>query len=157
VASSPSYRQTSTVNITWTATDATSGIASVRLYVKRPGYGWQGAGLAAQSGTSGTFTYTMAKGYGRYYFATVATDKAGNMEALPTGTGDDNTRYLRANGTLIKKSGTRGVYVILHARKRLIPTAEMFVGLGFDWDDIVTVSSTEFGLYQTGDPLGTAQ
>ncbi|MCR4408268.1 MAG: FG-GAP-like repeat-containing protein [Anaerolineae bacterium] len=94
-ASSPDYDNAGPIAVDWTASDATSGIAQVLLYVRAGGGSWADSGLPAQSGTSGTFNYTPPAD-GTYYFQTVVTDNAGNREAVPsgsTGTGDDSTIY----------------------------------------------------------------
>ena len=90
-ASSPAYETTSTVEVTWTASDATSGVSSTRLWVKYGSGGtWTSTSLT-QSGTSGTFNYSPSSGDGTYYLATVATDVAGNVESTPSGDGDTIT------------------------------------------------------------------
>ena len=89
-ASSPAYETTSTVEVTWTASDATSGVSSTRLWVKYGTGAWTITGLT-QSGTSGTFNYTPSSGDGTYYFATVAVDNAGNAENNPVSIGDTST------------------------------------------------------------------
>ncbi|RLC55897.1 MAG: hypothetical protein DRI80_17025, partial [Chloroflexota bacterium] len=94
-ASSPDYDTEDPIAVDWTASDSTSDIDEVLLYVRAEGGSWANSGLPAQSGTSGTFDYTPPAD-GTYYFQTVATDNAGNHEAVPsgsTGTGDDSTIY----------------------------------------------------------------
>lgn len=73
-----------TLNIDFTASDAGSGVASTKLYVKAPGDAdFADAGLEAQTGTAGVFVYTPAAGNGLYQFATRAVDNAGNNQAAP--------------------------------------------------------------------------
>lgn len=92
-ASSPDYTITPPVTVSWNASDATSGVNSTALWVKFGSIGnWIDSGLS-QSGTSGSFIYVPTNGDGPYYFATVATDNAGNIEATPTDSGDDMTVY----------------------------------------------------------------
>ena len=92
-ATAPDYGNAA-LSITWTASDATSGVASTELWYKKGSGGtWANTGLAAQAGTSGTFSYTPPDGDGTYYFATRSTDNAGNREAEPSGNGDDSTVY----------------------------------------------------------------
>ena len=100
-ASSPDYDTDGPIAVNWTASDATSGIDEVLLYVRAEGGSWANSGLPAQSGTSGTFNYTPPAD-GTYYFQTVAADNAGNQETVPsgsTGTGDDSTIYDTTNPT----------------------------------------------------------
>lgn len=83
-----------TISVSWTAYDYDSGIASTRLwYKKESGGAWTDTGLPDQSGDSGEFVYTPKEGEGIYYFATRSVDNAGNIEAAPTGNGDDRTAY----------------------------------------------------------------
>ncbi|MDX9953367.1 MAG: hypothetical protein RBT75_04695, partial [Anaerolineae bacterium] len=91
-ASSSAYAN-GAIAVSWIASDATSGLATVQLWVKFGSGGTWFSTSLSQSGTSGTFDYTPASGNGTYYFATVATDHAGNVEASPTGAGDSNTVY----------------------------------------------------------------
>jgi hypothetical protein len=76
------------IQIDWTAADESTGIALTQLWHKCPGGAWSDTGLPAQTGTSGSFSYTPADGEGTYYFATRSTDNAGNVEVEPLGCGD---------------------------------------------------------------------
>ena len=106
-ASSPDYDNAGDIAVSWTASDATSGVSSTALWVKYGNSGsWASAGLA-QAGTSGSFDYTPTHGDGTYYFATVASDNAGNIEATPTGSGDASTVY-DSTPTLYSISNTDG-------------------------------------------------
>jgi len=92
-ASSPIYGK-EILSIVWTASDEESGVASVELWYKKEVRGiWVDTGLDAQSGVSGTFAYMPVSADGNYFFATVSTDRAGNEEALPTGSGESITIY----------------------------------------------------------------
>ncbi|MFC1820647.1 CFI-box-CTERM domain-containing protein [Thermodesulfobacteriota bacterium] len=86
------------LSITWTASDATSGVSETVLWYAKSAITplWTDTGLGYQVGTSGTFAFTppSGDGAGTFLFATQSTDKAGNDEAEPSGlTGDDNTAY----------------------------------------------------------------
>ena len=69
--------------MSYTSSDATSGVSEVQVYVSGPTDGgtyslahtFTGSGL-----TSGSFTYTATEGDGSYEFETQATDAAGNVE-----------------------------------------------------------------------------
>ena len=90
-ASSSDYDNGGDVAVAWSSSDAISGIDSTTLWAKfGSGGGWADTGLM-QTGSSGSFDYTPRQGDGAYCFATVATDGAGNTEAVPTGSGDDST------------------------------------------------------------------
>jgi len=81
-----------TFSLTWTASDATSGVASTQLWYKGPGGTWADSGLDAQTGGSGSFSYSPTGEEeveeGTHYFATRSTDNAGNVEEEPSGDGD---------------------------------------------------------------------
>jgi len=92
-ATAPSS-ENSALTIIWTASDDTSGVASTEIWYKKDSGGtWADTGLTAQTGTSGSFSYAPPDGDGTYYFATLSTDNAGNVEEEPTGDGDDSTVY----------------------------------------------------------------
>ncbi|MBN2054397.1 hypothetical protein JW905_05720 [bacterium] len=92
-ASSPPYQGSGSISVEWTASDVGSGIAQVSLWVKYQNSSWGISGLPIQTGSSGTFVYTISQGDGSYCFATVAVDQAGNQEAAPSGTGDTCTIF----------------------------------------------------------------
>jgi len=94
------------VAITWSASDATSGVASTELWCKPPGEDWATTYLS-QGGTSGTFYYTPTQGDGEYFFATRSVDRAGNWEAGANGDGDTSTQYV-APITITGKEGSGG-------------------------------------------------
>lgn len=80
---SPLLSLGSSVSVSWTASDAHSGVQRTYLYAKAPGsasfvYTGQSA-----SGTSGSFSYALG-GNGSYEFATRSVDSAGNWEPTPT-------------------------------------------------------------------------
>jgi hypothetical protein len=86
-ASSPPYTSAAGFTVSYTAADDAggSGLATVELYAKGPtdsGYS-KVATDSAPSG-SGSFSYTAQEGDGVYRFYTVATDNAGNVQAVPT-------------------------------------------------------------------------
>ena len=73
-------------------TDA-SGIARVAVLVKHETADWEQSGAGPDGASTETITYAFARGDGEYYFATMAWDRAGNHEELPSGTGDDSIIY----------------------------------------------------------------
>ena len=77
--SSP-YTNAGSISISFTASDATSGIDDVHLWVKVSGAGSYSDAGAWTSGSS----YSFADGDGTYEFYTIATDVAGNVEAAPS-------------------------------------------------------------------------
>ncbi len=83
-ATAPAASKSTSVTVSWTASDGGSGLAEVDLYAKGPtdsGYS-QVASDTSGSG-SGSFGYAAAEGSGTYSFYTVATDKVGNVEGVP--------------------------------------------------------------------------
>ncbi len=80
------------ITVTFVATDNLSGVSLTELWVRPPTSSlWSASGLTLP-GTGGTFSFT-PPGPGRYYFAAVATDVAGNAGPEPTGDGDSSTLY----------------------------------------------------------------
>ncbi len=76
-------RVTTSLSLGFTASDANSGVASTALYVRTPGSGsFVDSGLS-QTGTSGSFNYTIAAGNGLYEFAALSTDNVTNAETAP--------------------------------------------------------------------------
>jgi hypothetical protein len=83
-ASAPAFSNSKALTIAYTAADATSGVARVDLYAQAPGQSAYTKVASDTSGSSsGSFPYTAAAGDGAYNFYTVATDKAGNVQATP--------------------------------------------------------------------------
>jgi hypothetical protein len=90
-ASTPMTSHTAPIRVTWTASDAHSGVETVHLWVRTgEGGSWADSGLSAQANGPGFFLYEPT-GQGRYYFATRAVDRAGNIENEPVGDGDTQT------------------------------------------------------------------
>ena len=83
-SSSPSYSRTSSVPVSFTASDTQTGVGNSYLYVRPPsGSTFLYTGLSA-SGTAGTFNYTPAYGDGSYQFAVRSVDRGGNWESIPS-------------------------------------------------------------------------
>jgi len=57
------------------------------------------------------------------------------------------------NGELLKSNTSSGVYVIEDGKKRPVTSAGVFTGLGYKWNNIVTVSNKILDLYPFGEPL----
>jgi Concanavalin A-like lectin/glucanases superfamily len=92
-AAAPATAQPGSIPVSFTASDPAgpsphvhdpSGLAGIDLYVKGPGEPGFAKVAGAPGSASGSFTYA-ASTPGTYAFATVATDLAGNVEALPPG------------------------------------------------------------------------
>jgi len=98
------------VAITWSASDATSGVASTELWCKPPGGTWSNTGFS-QGGTNGTFYYSPTQGDGEYFFATRSVDRAGNWEAGPNGDGDTSTQYIAPITITGKEGGGGGCFI----------------------------------------------
>jgi hypothetical protein len=94
-ATSPGYDAGGTIPVSWAASDEAggSGVATVVLWFKFNAGAWTDSGMS-QSGSTGTFSFAPpGDAEGTYYFQTIATDVAGNVEAGPAGNGDDSTIY----------------------------------------------------------------
>jgi peptidoglycan/xylan/chitin deacetylase (PgdA/CDA1 family) len=83
-ASAPALTKSPSVTVAYTAADAISGIAQVDLYAQAPGQSGYAKVASDTSGSaSGSFTFVPSAGNGTYDFYTLATDKAGNVQAAP--------------------------------------------------------------------------
>jgi hypothetical protein len=94
-AIAPYWKNTSPQTITATASDATSGVRQVALYYRYAAVnGTYGAWTLVSTDTASpwSWSYAFASGQGWYQFYTVATDMAGNVEAVP-GTADRECGY----------------------------------------------------------------
>ncbi|RLC46894.1 MAG: hypothetical protein DRH70_04540, partial [Candidatus Coatesbacteria bacterium] len=78
--SSPSYCNGDQITVTFSASDALSGVSYCDLYYRFGDGEWTSSGLR-EYGDSGSFTFEPAEGDGTYQFYTIATDRAGNAEA----------------------------------------------------------------------------
>src|SRR5439155_320299 len=84
-ASSSAYSSSTTMVVSYTASDTGSGLDKVELWAQAPGAGsFSKVATDAAPGASGSFSYTASVGDGSYSFYTVAVDKAGNREDAPT-------------------------------------------------------------------------
>jgi peptidoglycan/xylan/chitin deacetylase (PgdA/CDA1 family) len=84
-ATSPAYSTSTTMSVTYTASDAGSGLATIELWAKAPGASaYTQASTDTTPSASESFGYTAAAGNGSYSFYTVATDKAGKRQAAPS-------------------------------------------------------------------------
>jgi hypothetical protein len=93
-ASSPAYDNGGEILVAWTSADAgPSGLSSTALWYRLDSGPWTDS-LLTQAGASGSFSFPPPGGTnGRYSFATVAADQAGNSEPPPSGDGDTATVY----------------------------------------------------------------
>lgn len=66
----------------------------------------------------------------------------------------ENAKY--PDGTLIKGSNNTVYVVADNGQKRGITSAKVFEGLGYKWENIVTVSDAEIGAYSTADAVASA-
>jgi hypothetical protein len=88
------------ITVTWTASDLTSGLESTCLRYKFGSHTlpWQAG--PCQSGESGSFTFP-PPWTGVYYFQTIASDRAGNVERKPDDTWDTQTQVQAGVGVSI--------------------------------------------------------
>ena len=90
LAVSAPYASSTPTDVTWSATDATSGVDFGRLFYRFNAGAYAIFGI--QPGASGTFSFPFTSGEGTYDFYTQATDVAGNQELAP-GVPDSTTIY----------------------------------------------------------------
>jgi hypothetical protein len=86
----PTFTTVTTFTVSYTANDPgsdPSGLYEVDVYVKGPTDSRYNLAHAFTSGSlsSGSFTYNAGEGDGSYAFYSIATDVAGNMQAVPSG------------------------------------------------------------------------
>jgi len=58
-----------------------------------------------------------------------------------------------SEGTLARKKGSPGVYLIHNNHKRSIKSAEIFLARGYKWGDVVDVDQSVLGTYSSGDEI----
>src|SRR5207253_5201615 len=102
-ATSPQYSTSTTITVSYTASDDRSGLGSVELWAKAPGSSsFSQVATDSAPGATGSFGYSAAAGDGSYAFYTIAVDKAGNREVAPTGA--DTTTLLDTGAPLSNAS-----------------------------------------------------
>ncbi|MBN1485697.1 MAG: hypothetical protein JXA37_13365 [Chloroflexia bacterium] len=112
-ASTPAYDNAGDIQVSWVANDAVSGVDDTMLWYKFEQGSWISTSLS-QGGVSGTFAFEPT-GSGTYYFATQATDNAGNQEPEPTEGGDDSTVYdtvAPISGISVLPSYSPGIFTV---------------------------------------------
>lgn len=72
----------------------------------------------------------------------------GELATLKTG-----DPVLLAEGTLVKAPGDPAVYLISGGKKRSIPSEDVFIGYGYRWKNVLTISPKLLALHATGTPL----
>ncbi len=101
---------TSPFNVSWTSSDATSGIASVVIQVKNGTSGNWTNWLTGQA-ASGTSEYSEGANGSTYYFRSIATDNASNTETDYTTSGDTYTTVSSGVPTATISSPSDDAYV----------------------------------------------
>ncbi len=77
------YSTSASLAVPYTASDATSGVDEVELWVDGPGAGGYALADTDTTPASPSFSFTAAEGEGTYRFYTRARDDAGNTESAP--------------------------------------------------------------------------
>jgi hypothetical protein len=80
----PRWENTLKFNIYYTASDSESGISSVSLYYNYNGGNFVKYKTIYSNVTPNVFSFNAIDGNGTYSFYTIATDRAGNVQAIPT-------------------------------------------------------------------------
>ncbi len=89
----PAFASGTSITLSYAgASGGSNGLKRVRLYVRKDSGSWVDTGQT-QIASSGTFSYAPTGGDGRYYFAAVSEDHAGNASLSPSGNGSANTAY----------------------------------------------------------------
>lgn len=57
------------------------------------------------------------------------------------------------DGELVGEAGTPGIYVISNDARRPIPSAEIFLAMGWQWENVVWTSAKALSLHPTGLPI----
>ncbi len=96
-------------NVSWTSTDASSGVSSVIVQVKNGSGSWT-TWLSGQS-SSGTALFTNGSNGNTYYFRTIATDVASNVENDYESSGDTYTTVVSSTMTASITSPSANDYV----------------------------------------------
>lgn len=114
--SSSYFVGTTELLVDFAASDEESSVAGATLYVRTPaGSAFVNTGLSL-TGDVGTFVYEATDGNGRYEFAIVATDTAGNSSAVPTTAGAFTLLNVVANSpfTSTTRGGTETLLFPMH-------------------------------------------
>jgi len=62
-----------------------------------------------------------------------------------------------SDGMLVRKQGTYGVYLIYNNEKRPIKSAEIFLGRGYKWGDVVDVEQSVLDIYTLGEDVAISE
>jgi len=62
-----------------------------------------------------------------------------------------------SDGMLVRKQGTYGVYLIHNNEKRPIKSAEIFLGRGYKWGDVVDIEQSVLDLYTLGEDVAISE
>jgi len=87
----------------------------------------------------------MATRFGNWFIRQVNTDELTKYETMPPVGFNE--------GTLVKSPTNPGVYVISEGMRRPIPSADVFEGMGYKWENIITTSEKALSLHEIGEPL----
>src|SRR5207237_1417859 len=83
-AGAPAHSTSTTLTVTYSASDLGSGLDKVELWAHAPGAaGFSNVATDSSPAGGGSFSYATSAGDGSYGFYTVAVDKAGNREVVP--------------------------------------------------------------------------
>jgi hypothetical protein len=98
-AASPATSSSTSISVSYTASDSSSGLATVELWAKPPGAGsYAKVATDSSPSASGSISYSAASGDGAYAFYTRANDAAGNYETAPA-SADSTTQLMTAVDT----------------------------------------------------------
>jgi hypothetical protein len=133
-ASSPADTNSTTITVSYTASDAGSGLATLELWAEPPGSSsYAKVATDTSPEASGSFSYAAGAGDGSYAFYTRATDQAGNYEAA-LGSADSSTRLDTGVDTALPETtitpGPTGPAMQVAAPQAMAPAISIAVAAG---------------------------
>jgi len=87
----------------------------------------------------------MVTNYGNWHITSVSQDELDKYETMPP------VRF--KDGELVKSNNNPSVYFISEGLLRPIPSADVFEGMGWKWENIISTSEKALTLHEIGDPI----
>ena len=158
VSDLPTYQSTLSFPVSWSGSDAGSGVASYDVQV-RDGVSWEDW----QVNTVATSTAFVGEDGHTYYFQSRARDNAGNVETYPGGDGDAHTTVdvSAPDGTVVIEGGATyvtdtSVNLTLSANDATSGVAQMrFSNDGSSWSDWESYGTSKAWTLASGDGTKT--
>ena len=87
----------------------------------------------------------MNTNYSQKYIVPVSEDELAKFETMAP--------VMFKDGELVKSFNSPGVYVVSNGELRPVPSAEVFEGMGYRWENIIQTSEKVLSLHQIGEPI----